>query len=218
MPSIVRPRAILFDWDNTLVDGWGVIRDSLNAALCHMGQPAWSLEETKARVRASLRDSFPSMFGARWREAMAIFYDHFEANHLAALRPIEGAGDMLAAVSDRRIYLAVVSNKTGRYLRREAEHLGWSGLFGRLVGAGDAARDKPAAEPVHLALAGSGIAPGPQVWLVGDADVDIDCAVNTGCYPVLLRAEPPAETEFTMNRPAQHRTSCAEFRRLVEQL
>ena len=58
-----------------------------------------------------------------------------------------------------RVWTAVVSNKTGRFLRAEAQHLGWGSLFQRLIGAGDAAFDKPDAAPVHMALEGSGLIP-----------------------------------------------------------
>ena len=76
-------------------------------------------------------------------------------------------------------------------MRRRREHLGWDRYFGRMVGAGDAARDKPADDPVALALDGSGIRPGDDVWFVGDTDIDIDCAHNAGCIPVLLGAADP---------------------------
>ena len=46
----------------------------------------------------------------------------------------------------------VVSNKAGRYLRAEVAHLGWAAHFGAVVGAGDAAADKPDPAPIHLAL------------------------------------------------------------------
>ena len=45
------PRAILFDWDNTLVDTWPVIHDSMNVTLTHMGWEPWTMDETRARVR-----------------------------------------------------------------------------------------------------------------------------------------------------------------------
>src|SRR6266567_2145227 len=80
------PRAILFDWDNTLVDNWVVIAEAMNVVFSAFDMPLWSLAETKARVRASLRDSFPRMFGPRAKEAGRIFSDHFARHHLAALR------------------------------------------------------------------------------------------------------------------------------------
>jgi phosphoglycolate phosphatase len=213
-----RPRAILFDWDNTLVDNWPVIHDALNATLTAMGHPPWSLEETKTRVRASLRDSFPQMFGNRWREAEQIYYDAFSASHLRRLREMPGAGAMLAALADRGLYLAVVSNKHGRFLRLEADRLSWTGYFGRLVGARDAPRDKPAVEPVDLALSGSGIPRGADVWFVGDTEIDIECAANAACVPILMRAAPPGDHEFVRSRPACHVPGCAALTALIDGL
>ena len=60
--DLTRPRAILFDWDNTLVDSWTTIHEALNAVMAAMEKPLWSLRETKERVRLSLRESFPLSF------------------------------------------------------------------------------------------------------------------------------------------------------------
>ncbi len=202
------PCALLFDWDNTLVDSWGVIHRALAATLSAMGHRPWSLEETRKRVRASARDSFPALFGDRAEEAMAVFYDTFEAEHLTELRARPGAGDMLACLAEAGLVLGVVSNKRGYLLRREAEHLGWTAWFHRLVGADDAPHDKPAIEAVDLALEGSGLARGPEVWFVGDTDIDMLCAARAGCLPVLLRPEPPDGDEFGQSPPHLHATSC----------
>ena len=45
------PRAILFDWDNTLVESWGVIHEAMNLTLDAMGHVPWTREETETRVR-----------------------------------------------------------------------------------------------------------------------------------------------------------------------
>lgn len=217
-PTSFKPRAILFDWDNTLVDTWDCIREAINATLTHMGHAEWTLEETKARVAASLRDSFPRLFGNRWTEARRHFYASFEAIHIARLKALPEAEEMLIDLRRQGIYLAVVSNKKGEFLRREANHLGWTGHFGRLVGATDAAADKPSPAPVLLALADSGIAPGPDVWFVGDAAIDIECAVNSGCHPVLMRDTGPAMDEFGLCQPARHVSGCREFAALVHEL
>ncbi len=211
-----RPRALLFDWDNTLVDTWPTIHHALNVTLAAMGAPAWSFEETKLRVRASARDSFPALFGERAQEAMEIYYGTFRARHLEQLREREGATEMLRSLSaDGRYWLGVVSNKTGEILRLEAEHLAWNGYFGRIVGATDAARDKPAVEPVELALDGSGVPRGEAVWFVGDTDIDMLCAGNAGCVPVLLRPEPPRDGEFGDNCPQFHVKCCAALAELL---
>ena len=184
--GLTRPRAILFDWDNTLVDSWTTIHDALNAVMAAMEKPLWSLRETKEHVRLSLRESFPLHFGDRWEEARRIYLDAFRTIHLDRLSPLPGRVELLRGLAAEGIFLGVVSNKTGALLRREAERIGWSELFGSVVGAGDAAVDKPDAAPVALALQPSGIKPGAAVWLVGDTGVDMECAYNSGCIPVLL--------------------------------
>ena len=105
----------------------------------------------------------------------------------------------------------MVSNKRGDLLRREAARLGWDGYFKRLVGANDAARDKPAVDAVEMALGDSGLAPGPEIWFVGDTDIDMVCAANAGCLPVLLRAEPPGAGEFEHGAPRIHVAGCVQL-------
>lgn len=212
------PRAVIFDWDNTLVDTWPVIHDSMNATLAAMGHRPWSLEETRERVRRSMREAFPAMFGSRWEEARAIFYRRFDAIHLERLAVCEGAEQLVSALAGHGICLSVVSNKMGRNLRREADHLGWAGYFFRLVGASDARRDKPATEPVDLALSGSGVARGADVWFVGDTSIDLECAHNAGCTGILVRREPPRCAEFGEYPPDAHFARCTDLRRHVEDL
>ncbi|MFO1119409.1 MAG: HAD family hydrolase [Rhodospirillales bacterium] len=208
LSGLTRPRAVVFDWDNTLIDSWHAIQDAQNFTLEAFGQQPWTLEETRQRVRGSMRDSYPALFGARWREAGEVFYRRFAERHMLTLRPLPGADAMLRAMAERGVYLAVCSNKKGDYLRQEADHLGWSGHFGRIIGAFDAPRDKPAADPVLMALDGSGIAPGGDVWFAGDADIDLQCAVNAGCVPVLMRENPPEPGEFPCHEPAVHVEGC----------
>jgi len=194
------PRAILFDWDNTLVDSWATIHEALNFLMRAMEKPEWSLAETRERVRLSLRDAFPLHFGERWEEAREIYLGRFRAIHLERLTSLPGREAMLRALAEREIYLGVVSNKTGELLRREVAQLGWSGFFGSIVGAGDAPVDKPASEPVHLALSPSGVPAGPEVWFVGDTAVDMECARNSGCVGVLL-GDGAAPEEFLRFAP-----------------
>ncbi len=215
---LVRPRAILFDWDNTLVDTWPVIHASLADVFQAMGHAPWSLQQVRDNVRHSLRDSFPTLFGARWEEARDIFYDAFERRHLEALVALPGADALLDAFAGEGLALGVVSNKTGRYLRREADHLGWRAHFRALVGAGDAPRDKPSAEAVHKALADMAIAepPAPEtVWFVGDSNVDMEIAHATGCLPVLVRPDAGPAGEFDRHPPRLHLPDCAALHDLV---
>lgn len=209
MQSSQAPRALIFDWDNTLVETWGVIHAALNKTLEAMGHPLWTMEETRSRVRSSAREAFPVMFGERAAEAMDIFYRSYECSHLEALNPRPGAEELLQALARSDDYfLAVLSNKKGALLREEADHLGWSGLFHKVIGANDAEFDKPASEAVALVLEGSGLSPAEDIWLVGDTDIDMVCARRNGLNAVLLREKPPEPEEFAEAPPALHFPDC----------
>jgi len=198
--SLSRPRALIFDWDNTLVDSWATIHDALNFLMAAMERPLWTIEETRERVRLSLREAFPLIFGDRWEEARDIYINRFQAIHLERLSPLPDREAMLRELAAHGHYLAIVSNKTGAVLRSEVAHLGWSPMFGAIIGAGDAHTDKPHHAPVELALQPSGIAPGPDVWFVGDTAIDMQCARASGCVPVLLGVAEGTD-EFAQHPP-----------------
>jgi len=215
LPKLSPPRAILFDWDNTLVDNWETIRAALNAALTAMGQVPWTLAEAKLRIRASMRDTFPRLFGERWPEARDIFYATFRAQHLGALKAIPDAEVVTRLLADSGLYLGVVSNKAGPLLRAEAAKLGWDRHFGRLVGAGDATCDKPAPDPVYMAMQDSGVTDYKTVWFVGDAAIDMQCARHAGCIAILVGEAPGEEDQIAMLKPEGHVPDLAELLNLV---
>ncbi|MET0155665.1 MAG: HAD family hydrolase [Rickettsiales bacterium] len=180
------PRAVLWDWDNTLVDSWNNIHRALAETFVHMGRAPWTLEETKKNVHRALEDSFPPLFGEKWREAGKYYRSTFERIHLDGLASLPGAEGTLAYLRERGVYCAVVSNKRGENLRRESGHLGWNAHFSGVFGALDVPAAKPAPDLVTKALENSGISAGKDVWLVGDSLSDMRCAHASGCVPVLF--------------------------------
>lgn len=204
------PRALVFDWDNTLVDSWATIHHALTLTFTAMGHVPWTIDETKARVRHSLREAFPALFGDRWDEARRLYLDHFTAIHLERMAPIAGAPELLRELAASGLYTAVLSNKTGSILRREVDHLGWGGYFAQLVGAGDASADKP--DPAAMAMALAGRAEDPQsVWYIGDTALDMECAARAGCVGVLIGATDPADEGFARFPPQRRFSSIAEL-------
>lgn len=213
--AVPPPRAVIFDWDNTLVDTWPTITRCYNAVFESFGMIRWTEDETRSRAHGSLRDYFPVLFGERWEEARDVFYGTFNACHLETLRPLDGAAELLRDLVARGVHLAVVSNKVGSYLRAEVGHLGWDRLFAKVVGATDAARDKPAPDPVTIALSGAGLRPDDSVWFIGDTVVDLQCAHATGCVPVLIRAQAPAPGEFARYPPRLYVRNCRDLGALM---
>ncbi len=208
-----RPRALLLDWDNTLVDTWPCIGKATHITLRAMGFEPWSEQQIRARVAGSLRDTFPKIYGARWEEARDVYSRAFGEAHLEMLKPLAGAEDVLTFSSAAGLYLGVVSNKTGHYLRAEAGHLGWSHYFGAIVGAQDARRDKPNPAPAHLALSTGRISAGADVWFVGDALIDVTCGRAAGCTTIMVGPEP--STGPVTERADAYVTDCAALLDLI---
>jgi phosphoglycolate phosphatase len=213
--GLTRPRAILFDWDNTLVDTWPTIVECYRDTFTALGETPWTAEEVKARAHGSLRDHFPKLFGERAGEAERVFYETFFRIHLERLRPLPGAEVLLARASAAGCYVAVVSNKVGKNLRAEIAHLGWDRWIKRAVGARDAARDKPAPDPIFMALDGTGIAPDQDVWMVGDTSADLKCAHAAGVLPVFFGSVEQLSEKLQEFPPRLQARDCHELAALL---
>lgn len=188
------PRAILFDWDNTLVDSWVAIADALNLTRSTFGLDTWTVDEARVKSARALRDSFPEWFGAEWENARDIFYARYNEVHAQLVRPMPGADDLLAFLTEGKIPLGIVSTKKNILLHEEVENLGWNRHFLAIIGSMDAPKDKPDRAPVDMALSQMGIAlDNPSVWFVGDSHADVECALRSGCTPILIG--PKAEAE-----------------------
>jgi phosphoglycolate phosphatase len=187
------PHAVIFDWDNTLVDSWDAIAFAMNKTLEHFGMPVWTREEVSLRCRRSARDNFPEWFGGdKWQEAYELFYQHFNVIRAKGATPALGASDLLAWFKKSGTPCFVVSNKRGPDLRKEVVTLQWNEFFVSLVGSGDATHDKPERDPIDMALGASGINAGPYIWFIGDTDVDVICARAADCTPVFVGDEAEA--------------------------
>lgn len=187
---MLKPYALLFDWDNTLVDSWKAVQHALNQTLTEYGHPTWTLAEIKVRCVHSAKDLFPAIFQESWQQAYDFFYQHITACHLKHLKPLVYALELLAFVSSQGIPMAIVSNKRTDILQREIDHLGWRSFFKVIVGSGDAPSDKPSPAPILLALDRMNLKPSLHHWYIGDALTDWQSAIASGCQPVALWADP----------------------------
>lgn len=202
--TIPKPRAVIFDWDDTVVNNWDTAVKALNAALVHMGIEAWSDAECRRRSGGSAKDLFSGLFGDRWQEADKVYYETFNALVLDNINIHTHIEDVFKTLYANNVYLAVVSNKRGELLRKEVGHIKFDTYFGNIVGAGDAVADKPDPAPVLMALGESGILPGPDVWFIGDSHTDMMCAHRSGCSGILIETKPPPD-DLLINNPPQVR-------------
>lgn len=180
LKNLKKPDAIIYDWDNTLVDTWPLIHSAINTTMQAMQQEEWSLEKVRNTVHKSMRESFPQIFGNEWHKAGEIYKNSYQEINLHKICLLPNSLNLLNFVHQQKIPQFIVSNKIGQTLRKEVDYLKITNLFFSIIGAGDANYDKPNPHPVDLALLGSDIDPQKhQIWFVGDTIADIDCAFAT---------------------------------------
>ncbi len=186
MNTLIPPKAILFDWDNTLVETWPKLHKTLNETFAEFGLETWSMEQVKQRTHKSAKDIFPTLFGDKHEKARGYFYYLYRQKYAHEnLPPLPNALKVLELLKARNIKTGVVSNKEGNTLRKEIKEMGWDVYFECMIGSMDATKDKPHPEPVYMALEKLNIDKGSHIWFVGDTTVDIECGHNSGCTPIL---------------------------------
>lgn len=184
------PKAVLFDWDGTLVDTTQMVVDSHNHVRTVYGLPAITAGDIFGRASKSARESYPEIYGADSPAALETLYKFVGDNHLSYLRPLPDAYELLSTLNGRGIPVGIVSNKSHVFLGREIQEIGWSGLIGAYIGAGEAAEDKPSALPLRIVMRQLDPAlTSADILYVGDTETDLICARNADVACALLLGE-----------------------------
>jgi len=201
---LIKPKAVLFDWDNTLVSTWDVLHTAINVTFEKYGLPQYTLEQLKLNAHQSSREAFPGLFGDSWKEAQDFFYENITLYHLEELQTMPGALALLDFLTDKKIQSGVVSNKKSSMLVKEIDFLNWSPFFGVVVGSGDTERDKPAPDPILFALEKLGLKASPDIWFMGDTIVDWQAAKASGCQPIALGEACAPESDVPVVSDCHH--------------
>ena len=180
------PKAILFDWDNTLVNNWEPIFIAYKETLKNLGLKKQNRREIIKDAKYSLRETFPRIFKDDWKKAKKIFYVAFKKIHLQKIKPIPKVEKILKIIKKKKIPCGVISNKDGNLLRKEINKLGWKKYFKILVGANDAKKDKPSKYPFLLALKKISLKPNKNIWYVGDNEIDVEFAKKNKCLSIFI--------------------------------
>lgn len=176
--TLFNPKAIFFDWDGTLVDSFAALEESHNRVLKSYGEtpsnPGWFFPYFGGEREVL----YNAIYGAeRAEEARHKFEAIFAANHCDWITLLDGAEEALTFLDELRIPYGVVTNKHPKFVTAEINHFGWADRFVSLVGAREAAKDKPSPDPLFLALERSGLGITPQdILFVGDTASDLSCA------------------------------------------
>ena len=175
--------AVVFDWDNTLVDTQDNISNAIKHTLDLMGSGSKVVDRNSHESRKSY---MVNLFGDQWKKANQIYQKYLDNALLQNITLNEGVEKMLQTLKSHNIYLAIVSNKKNTNLRQEVAYFKLDSYFERIVGSCDTAEDKPSATPLLFSLEESTLPVNREnVFFVGDSITDILCAQNANCLPIV---------------------------------
>ncbi len=186
MPITKLPKAVLFDWDNTLVDTLKGIYEVFHPLYTeYTGKPI-SRETHEKVARCSGRQLFPQIFEDEWEVYRDRFLKEYDAKHIDYLDPMPYALDLVTFFKEREIPMAIVTNKMGHHLKKEIEVVGWQKFFVTTVSSQEAEHDKPHPAPLLKALSGMNMLASQDVWMVGDSIADWESSKAAGCTSIAV--------------------------------
>lgn len=179
-------KACIFDLDGTLTNTLESMTYSVNLTLkemglsqitkdqCRMfvGNGARVLIEESLKVSGDPKDS-------RIEEGMKIYGRIFDQNCTYHVTPYEGIPEMLKALKDRGIHLAVLSNKPDRQTVKVVKEIFGDNIFDYAQGQKDGIRRKPAPDGVWYLMEQMQVSK-EECLYIGDSEVDAATGKNAG--------------------------------------
>lgn len=182
----MRPRAVVFDLDGTLIDGYGAIEEALAHAMTSLGFPSLGREQVKEMVGHGLEKLLEKAVGAKLApEGVRLFREFYpevavEKSHLLA-----GAAVVLEKLVRFGYVLSLASNKPLRFSRLILESKGVAGYFRDFAGPEPDRPPKPDPAMLYALMRAMGSTPETTIC-VGDMEVDVEFARAAGCRAIVL--------------------------------
>jgi pyrophosphatase PpaX len=195
-------RALLLDFDGTIVDSLGLIYDCLDRTARELLGRPFPRELWEDHIGIPLHETF-ALLGEQavlHAEQLITTYRRKQVECSDGLRPFPDIPETLATLRGRGVKLAIVTTKLKHVA---AEHLAAIGLqeyFDLIVGFDDCAAVKPHPEPFRLAMAALELTP-EQCAAVGDTTHDIRGARAAGVFAAAATWSGIAVSQLLASRP-----------------
>lgn len=185
---MLRPAALVFDLDGTLIDSRRDITAAVNRTREEYGLPPLALEQVVTMVgegaRLLIERALPEISPQRIDEALAAYLKHYRDVCLDQTRPYPGVEEMLARLAPS-YPLALLSNKGEELSRIVLRGLGLDRFFREILGGDSLPTRKPDPSGLRLLAERLGV-PAERVLLVGDTRIDAETARQAGCLFALV--------------------------------
>jgi phosphoglycolate phosphatase len=179
-------RAFVFDLDGTLIDSKLDLVNSVNAMLREMRRAEQPTDLIASYVGHGAPRLIASVLGQQSsdeqrREALAIFLKRYEERKLEFTKPYPGVVEGLRALAN--FPMAVLTNKPTSVSLEILEALQLAPYFRRIFGGDSFENKKPDPQGALTVVKELGATPADAA-MVGDSDVDIQTARNTGMLAI----------------------------------
>jgi HAD superfamily hydrolase (TIGR01549 family) len=211
---IARLRAVLLDWDGTLVDSYKA--DA--AAYLEMFRSLeirWTLKELERHYSPNWYSVYRAakIPRAQWSRADFLWRRSYRYQDAALY---SGTRRALAALA-RSYRLGLVTGGGRARVRRQLAAFGLGRIFAVRVFSEDAAHKKPRPAPLRLAMRRLKLDPEECVY-VGDAPQDIEMARNARVFSIAVIGTSPVPARLKAARPDAQIDSIAELPALLSRL
>ena len=179
-PRVVK--AILFDFDGTLIDASETIIQTFNSVMNRFGLDPW----THSRITTSIGKPLVTLFKevrpdcqpSQLQQMLKAYEELAREEDPRAVRLKPNVRRTLTSLSEN-VQMGVVTSRRGRGARNILRRFELEEYFSAIIGIESVDRPKPDAEPLRLALELLGVPP-EEALMVGDTPDDVRSARNAG--------------------------------------
>lgn len=183
-------KAVIFDLDGTLNDTIASIKRSADAALGRFGFGPYTVEQYKYFVgdgAAVLVERCLEAGGDKehvhFKEAYAEYQKVFEKYCMYRVKPYEGIRELLSALKERGVKLAVLSNKPHNRTVEVINEIFGEECFDIVLGQREGIQRKPSPEGVFYILKQLGLT-AEEILYLGDTGTDMQTGKSAGAFTV----------------------------------
>lgn len=194
-------KGVVFDLDGTLVHSLPDIAGAMNRSLAKFGLPGFEEAAYKYKVGNGVFKLTERCVGDRKdliEQVVAAYMEDYSQNNRVDSHPFRGVEDMLRALNQRDIPVAVLTNKDQPDAESMLRHFFPDVVFAAIRGRTEGVPLKPDPTGALLIAEGLGVNPADCLY-VGDTSTDMNCGTAAGMETVgVLWGYRPRE-ELTAN-------------------
>lgn len=207
-------KAVVFDLDGTLLYTLEDLKNSGNELLNHFGREGHELKKycyfVGSGSRVLVQRLFPDFSPEQVDDALEIYKKIYHRRALETTKPYEGIEDMLHRLREKKIILAVCTNKHQTAAKQLLEKFFPENFFDAYLGASPTIPNKPDPTNVNRLLKELNLQPSETAFM-GDTSIDLQTAKNSHTLPigVLWGFRPEeilafdAENKIILNHPSE---------------